>query len=98
MVSFISPFKSERQMARDMMESGEFIEVYVSTSLEEAEKRDPKGLYAKARKGQIRHFTGIDSPYEIPETPELVIDTLQLSPEQAVEVLMAKLKELGRIG
>lgn len=97
MVSFISPFRSERQMARETMEPGEFIEVYVSTSIEEAERRDPKGLYGKARKGQIRNFTGIDSPYEVPENPELTIDTQQATPEQAVEILVRKLKELGCI-
>jgi bifunctional enzyme CysN/CysC len=97
MVSFISPFRSERQMARETMESGEFIEVYVSTSIEEAERRDPKGLYGKARKGQIRNFTGIDSPYEVPENPELTIDTQLSTPEQSVEILVRKLKELGCI-
>ena len=97
LVSFISPFRSERQMARDAMEPGEFIEVYVATSIAEAERRDPKGLYAKARKGQIRNFTGIDSPYEVPQSPEITIDTEKLTVEQAVELLVQKLKELGRI-
>jgi bifunctional enzyme CysN/CysC len=97
LVSFISPFRSERQMARDAMEPGEFIEVYVATSIAEAERRDPKGLYAKARKGQIRNFTGIDSPYEIPQSPEITIDTEKLTVEEAVELLVQKLKELGRI-
>jgi bifunctional enzyme CysN/CysC len=98
MVSFISPFRSERQMARDALETDEFIEVYVAASLEEAERRDPKGLYAKARKGEIKRFTGIDSPYEPPEAPEVHIDTERLSPEEAVELLLQKLKEYGRIG
>jgi bifunctional enzyme CysN/CysC len=97
MVSFISPFRSERQMARESMEPGEFIEVYVSTSIAEAERRDPKGLYSKARKGQIRNFTGIDSLYEVPENPELTIDTEQSTPEQSVEILVRKLKEIGCI-
>ena len=97
MVSFISPFRSERKMARDTMEQGEFLEVYVSTSIEEAERRDPKGLYAKARKGQIRNFTGVDSPYEPPDNPELTLDTLQYSVEQAVELLIAKLRAAGCI-
>ena len=97
LVSFISPFRSERQMARDAMDAGEFIEVYVATSIEEAERRDPKGLYAKARKGQIRNFTGIDSPYEIPENPELTIDTEKTTAEEAVELLVQELKKLGRI-
>jgi len=97
LASFISPFRSERQMARETMEPGEFIEVYVSTSIAEAERRDPKGLYSKARKGQIRNFTGIDSPYEVPESPELAIDTEHTTPEQSVEILVRKLKELGCI-
>ena len=97
MVSFISPFRSERQMARDAMNPDEFIEVFVDTSLEEAERRDPKGLYAKARKGHIKHFTGIDSPYEPPLNPEIRIDTLSLTPEQAVELLVQKLRSYGRI-
>jgi bifunctional enzyme CysN/CysC len=84
-------------MARDAMSPGEFIEVYVDTSLEEAERRDPKGLYKKARQGQIKHFTGIDSPYEPPLSPEVRIDTLALSPEQAVELLVQKLRSHGRI-
>ncbi len=97
MVSFISPFRSERKMARDAMQADEFIEVHVATSIEDAERRDPKGLYAKARKGQIRNFTGVDSPYELPESSELTIDTQKTTPEEAVELLIQKLKELGRI-
>jgi bifunctional enzyme CysN/CysC len=98
MVSFISPFRSERQMARDAMGKGEFIEVYVDTPLEEVERRDPKGLYVKARKGQIKHFTGIDSPYEPPLAPEVHIETLDRTPEDAAEILWQKLQELGCIG
>ena len=75
LVSFISPFRSERKMARDLLEEGEFFEVFVSTSLEECEKRDPKGLYKKARAGELKNFTGIDSTYEIPENADLVLDT-----------------------
>jgi bifunctional enzyme CysN/CysC len=96
-VSFISPFRSERLMAREAVESGEFIEVYVDTPIGEAERRDPKGLYEKARQGKLKHFTGIDSPYEPPENPELTIDTLKHVPEQSVELIWQKLKELGRI-
>jgi bifunctional enzyme CysN/CysC len=75
LVSFISPFKSERQTARELMPKGEFIEVFVDTPLEECAARDPKGLYAKARRGELRYFTGIDSPYEAPETPEIHLQT-----------------------
>ena len=75
LVSFISPFRSERKMARDLLEEGEFFEVFVSTPLEECEKRDPKGLYKKARSGELKNFTGIDSTYEIPENADLVLDT-----------------------
>ncbi len=75
LVSFISPYRSERQLAREMLGDGEFIEIYVSTPLKVAEERDVKGLYAKAREGLIKNFTGIDSPYEAPEKPDLVLDT-----------------------
>jgi bifunctional enzyme CysN/CysC len=75
LVSFISPFRSERRMARDLMGEGEFIEVFVDTPIEECKKRDPKGLYAKAEAGEIKNFTGIDSPYEAPENPEIHITT-----------------------
>ena len=74
-VSFISPFKSERKMARELVESDEFIEIYVDTSIEECEKRDPKGLYKKARSGKLKNFTGIDSNYEIPSSPEIILET-----------------------
>jgi len=96
LVSFISPFRSERRLARERMEEGEFLEVYVNTPLEEAEKRDPKGLYKKARAGQIAHFTGIDSPYEAPEHAELVLDGLS-APEEAAEAVVAELAARGRL-
>jgi bifunctional enzyme CysN/CysC len=83
--AFISPFRAERQMVRQMLPEGEFIEVFVDTPLVEAEKRDVKGLYAKARSGQLKNFTGIDSPYEPPEDAEIRIDTTSLSPEEAAE-------------
>jgi bifunctional enzyme CysN/CysC len=86
-VSFISPFRAERRAARDLFAPGEFIEVYVNTPIEECEKRDVKGLYAKARRGELKNFTGIDSPYEAPENAELVVDTSKKSPEDcALEV------------
>ena len=83
--AFISPFRSERQMVRDMMAPGEFVEVFVDTPLSVAEERDVKGLYAKARSGQLKNFTGIDSPYEAPETPELHIETTTMSIDEAAE-------------
>ena len=86
--AFISPFRSERQMVRDMMAPGEFVEVFVDTPLSVAEKRDVKGLYAKARSGQLKNFTGIDSPYEAPETPEIHIDTTTMSIDDAAEQIV----------
>lgn len=83
--AFISPFRAERRMVRQMMTEGEFIEVFVDTPLADAEARDVKGLYAKARAGDLRNFTGIDSPYEPPEEPEIRIDTTRESPDQAAE-------------
>ncbi len=97
LVSFISPFRSERELARERMAEGEFLEVYVNTPLEEAEKRDPKGLYKKARAGQIAHFTGIDSPYEPPEHPDLVVNGQSMTPEQAAEVVVAELASRGHL-
>ena len=91
LVSFISPFRAERQMARRLFEEGEFLEVHVNTPLEVAERRDVKGLYAKARAGELRNFTGIDSPYEVPEHPELVLDTVVEAPEVLAERLAALL-------
>lgn len=82
-------------MARGMMESGEFLEIFVDTTLAEAERRDPKGLYKKARRGDLLHFTGIDSPYERPEGAEMTIDTNRLSPEQATEIIIARLTAGG---
>ncbi len=95
LVSFISPFRSERRMARDLVAEGEFIEVFVDTPLEEAEKRDVKGLYKKARRGELQHFTGIDSPYEAPEHAEIRIDTIATSPDEAVELIVQKLSSAG---
>jgi bifunctional enzyme CysN/CysC len=89
--AFISPFRSERQMVREMMAPGEFIEVHIDTPLAEAEARDVKGLYAKARAGQLKNFTGIDSPYEAPEDPEIRIDTTGMTAEEAADAIVAKL-------
>ena len=88
LVSFISPFRSERQMARNLLEKGEFFEVFVSTSLEECEKRDPKGLYKKARSGELKNFTGIDSTYEIPENADLVLDTKKNIAEELADQII----------
>jgi len=89
--AFISPFRAERDMVRAMMAPGEFVEVHIDTPLAEAESRDVKGLYAKARAGQLKNFTGIDSPYEPPEDPEIHIDTTAMTPEEAAEAIVRKL-------
>ncbi|KEO55202.1 sulfate adenylyltransferase subunit CysN [Thalassospira permensis] len=98
LVSFISPFKSERQFARSLVEDGEFIEVFIDTPIEVCEQRDVKGLYKKAREGKIANFTGIDSPYEAPEHPEITVNTSDQTAEQAAEVIVAKLEEFGVLG
>ena len=95
--AFISPFRAERQMARALVPDGEFIEIFIDTPLGVAEQRDPKGLYKKARRGDLKNFTGIDSPYERPETPELTVDTTARSPEQAAEMVVAYLEQRGII-
>ena len=97
MVSFISPFRAERRMARALMEQGEFVEIFVDAPLELAEARDPKGLYRKARRGELRNFTGIDSPYEPPEQPEIRLDTARLTAEQAVETILEYLQQTGAL-
>ena len=89
--AFISPFRSERRLVREMIEAGEFIEVHIDTPLAEAEARDVKGLYKKARSGELKNFTGIDSPYEAPENPEIRIDTTNLTPEQAAELIVERI-------
>ena len=89
--AFISPFREERDMVRGMMQPGEFVEVFVDTPLEEAERRDVKGLYAKARSGALKNFTGIDSPYEAPQNPEIRIDTTAMTPDEAADLIIAKL-------
>ena len=86
-VSFISPFKSERKLVRDLVNK-EFIEVFVNTPLEIAEKRDPKGLYKKARSGKLPNFTGIDSPYEMPENPEIILETINSSPKECAKKII----------
>ncbi len=89
--AFISPFRAERQMVRDMLPEGEFVEIFIDTPLAEAEKRDVKGLYKKARSGKLKNFTGIDSPYEAPLQPEIHIDTTEMTPEQAADLIVERL-------
>ena len=95
LVAFISPFRRERAMARRLVGQGEFIEIFVDTPIAVAEARDPKGLYKKARRGELRDFTGIDSPYEPPENPEIRIDTTVLSAEDAAEQIVGFLTMRG---
>ncbi len=92
--AFISPFRAERELARNLMADGEFVEVFVDTPLVVAEQRDPKGLYRKARGGELKHFTGIDSPYEVPEDPEIVIDTTSMSVQESADSLYNLLKAM----
>lgn len=95
--SFVSPYRADRDQVRQLHADGgmDFIEVYVDVPLEEAEKRDPKGLYKKARAGQIKNFTGIDDPYEAPQSPELVLPSHQMSLEDEVEALLKALRDRG---
>ena len=98
--SFVSPYREDRNLVRKLHEESDipFVEVFMKTSLAEAEKRDPKGLYKKARAGEIKNFTGIDDPYEEPENAELVLDTEAMTPEQEAEVLLDYLKTNGWLG
>lgn len=91
--AFISPFRSDRDQVRALFEDGEFIEVFIQCPIEECERRDPKQLYAKARRGEIKDFTGIDSPYEAPEQPEITLHSDQVTVEEAVEQVFAYLRE-----
>jgi len=95
MASFISPYRAERQMARDLLEDGEFIEIFVNTPLNVAEDRDVKGLYAKARAGEIKNFTGIDSEYQAPQNAEIIVNTTEMSAEDAAEMIVDYLKSNG---
>jgi adenylyl-sulfate kinase len=93
MSAFISPFRSDRQMVRDLVEEKEFVEVYISTPLSTCEERDPKGLYKKARSGQIKNFTGIDSDYEVPHHPEVTLNTAELNVNECVDRVISYLKQ-----
>ena len=97
LVSLISPFRAERRRARALMAEGEFLEVFVDAPLEVAEARDPKGLYKKARRGELVDFTGIDSPYEVPEAAEVRIDTTRVQPGQAADAIVEHLRARGMI-
>ncbi len=93
MTSFISPYRKDRDLVRALVQPGEFVEIYIRCAVEECEKRDPKGLYQKARAGEIPEFTGISAPYEEPEHPEVVIDTARLTVEEAAQQLRTALGE-----
>jgi bifunctional enzyme CysN/CysC len=92
--AFISPFRADREMVRAMLPEGEFIEVFVDTPLEVAEQRDVKGLYKKARAGDLKNFTGIDSPYEAPVNPEIRVNTVEMTPQQAAEYIVRQIMPL----
>jgi len=94
LVAFISPFRAEREMARQLFEPDEFLEIFIDTPLAEAERRDPKGLYKKARANQLKNLTGIDSPYERPESPDLRILTTVSSAEDAAEQVVSFVERL----
>jgi len=96
--AFISPFRAERRMARELMDAGEFIEIFVDTPLAVAEQRDSKGLYKKARQGELKNFTGIDSPYEVPEQAEIHVETTRLAADAAADLIVHDLGRRGVIG
>ena len=95
LVSFISPYRAERMLARDCVEDGEFLEIFVDTPVDECRRRDPKGLYQKADAGQIRNFTGVDAPYEEPLSPEIRLETLEAPPETLAERVVVELRRRG---
>lgn len=95
--AFISPHEQDREMVKQLFEPGDFIEIYVRCSIEECERRDPKGLYKKARKGDIPHFTGISAPYDVPKSPSFIIDTEQWSIEEAVQEIVQHLEQIGAL-
>ncbi|WCK55337.1 adenylyl-sulfate kinase [Aneurinibacillus sp. Ricciae_BoGa-3] len=97
LTAFISPYQADRQLARSLVDEGEFIEIYVKCSIETCEQRDPKGLYKKAKNGEIPQFTGISSPYEEPEKPELIVENDKQTLQQSVEQIITYLEEKGFI-
>ncbi|HEX4105753.1 MAG TPA: adenylyl-sulfate kinase, partial [Rhizomicrobium sp.] len=98
LTAFISPFRSERRMARELVGEAEFLEVFIDTPIEVCMQRDPKGLYEKAKAGKIKNFTGIDSPYETPERAEIIIKTTETSPEDHAQAIVKHLREKGYLG
>jgi bifunctional enzyme CysN/CysC len=98
LASFISPFRAERRMVRDLFQPGEFLELFIDAPLEVAEQRDPKGLYKKARRGELKNFTGVDSPYELPEQPEIRIDTTLMTAEEAADEIINRMTKRGILG
>jgi len=98
LTAFISPYRKDRDSARRLVKPGQFIEVYVECDIDTCEKRDPKGLYKKAKEGKIPEFTGISAPYEAPEKAEIVLDSAKLSVSEAGDVLMAYLRDKGHLG
>ena len=97
LTAFVSPFRADRDKARDLVEEGDFFEIFCAADLDVCESRDPKGLYAKARSGVIKEFTGISSPYEAPDSPELKIDTGAQELAESVEVVIKALQDKGVI-
>ena len=95
LAAFISPYKKGRDLARKAAPDGRFLEVHIATPIDACEERDPKGLYEKARKGEIQDFTGINAPYEVPESPEITIDTSRMNQEECAEVILGSLRERG---
>ena len=95
LAAFISPYKKGRDLARNAAPDGRFLEVHIATPIGDCEERDPKGLYKKAREGKILDFTGVNAPYEVPESPEITIDTARMNQDECVELILASLKERG---
>ena len=98
LTAFISPYREGRDAARALLDAGEFVEVHVDADVETCIERDPKGLYKKALKGEIKEFTGVSAPYEAPQNPELVVDTAKLTVEEGAQAVLAYLKESGILG
>jgi bifunctional enzyme CysN/CysC len=98
LTAFISPFRSERRMARELVGAGEFLEIFVDTPIEVCMQRDPKGLYEKARAGKIKNFTGIDSPYEAPEKADLILKTVEADAEVHADAVISWLRDHGYLG
>ena len=98
LVSFISPYRAERMLARDCVEDGEFLEIFVDTPVDECRRRDPKGLYARADAGQIHNFTGVEAPYEAPLDPEIQLHSMAAPPEVLAEQVVVELRRRGIVG